>query len=44
LDVATTAVFAAGLLLIKSPLERLVGRALDQSVIRQLNLEEDSSM
>lgn len=44
LDVATTAVFAAGLLLIKGPLERLVGEALDRSVVRQLNLEEDSSM
>jgi len=44
MDVATTAVFAAGLLLIKGPLERLVEKALDQSVIRQLNLEEDSSM
>jgi len=44
MDVATTAVFAAGLLLIKGPLERLVEKALDQRVIRQLNLEEDSSM
>jgi len=44
LDVATTAVFAAGLLLIKGPLERLVEKALDQSVLRQLNLEEDSSL
>jgi energy-converting hydrogenase Eha subunit E len=44
LDVATTAVFAAGLLLIKGPLERLVGEALDRRVVRQLNLEEDSSM
>ncbi|MEM3428001.1 MAG: hypothetical protein QW212_06965 [Nitrososphaerales archaeon] len=42
LDFFTSGVFVAGLLWIKNPLERLAKLALDKSIIRQLNLEEDS--
>ena len=43
LDVATIAVFAAGFLVIKGMLESLIRTAVGQSLIRQLNLEEDQS-